>query len=73
MTLFFFFFFSFLFLFAFSFLFFFFLEDYIGLQMWVAHTYPRLPTYLRPAMQSEMRYTNSQPIDTIWNAVCELA
>ena len=67
------FFFSFLFLFAFSFLFFFFLEDYIGLQMWVTHTYPRLPTYLRPAMQSERRYTNSQPIDTIWSAVCELA
>ena len=24
-------------------------------------------------MQSERRYTNSQPIDTIWCAVCELA
>ena len=46
------------------FLFFSFLEDNIGLQMWVTQTYPRLPTYLRPALQ---------PIDTIWCAVCELA
>ena len=65
----------FLLFFSFSFCFFFsfpFLEDYIGLQIWVTQTYLRLPTYLRPAMQSERRYTNSQPIDTIWSAVCEL-
>ena len=54
-------------------LFFFFLEDYIGLQIWVTQTYPRLPTTLRPALQSERRYTNSQPIETIWCAMCELA
>ena len=53
--------------------FFFFLEDYIGLQMWVTQTYPRFPTYLRPALQSERKYANSQLIETIWCAVCELA
>ena len=62
-----------LFFFFFLFLFFSFLEDYIGLKKWVTQTYPRLPTCLRPALQSERRYTNSQPIDTIWCAVCELA
>ena len=41
--------------------------------MWVAQTYPRLPTCLRPALQSERRYANSQPIEIIWSAVCELA
>ena len=61
------------FCFFFSFPFFSFLEDYIGLQIWVTQTYPRLPTYLRPAMQSEGRYIISQPIDTIWCVVCELA
>ena len=66
-------FFLFLLFFFLFFFFFFFLEDYIGLQMWVTQTYPRLPTCLRPAMQSERRYTNLQPIDTIWSAVCELA
>ena len=55
------------------FFFFSFLEDNIGLQMWVTQTYPRLPTCLRPALQSERRYTNSQPIEIIWSAVCELA
>ena len=68
--------FIFLFLLFFSFFFFFFffsLEDNIGLQMWVTQTYPRLPTYLRPALQSERRYANSQPIEIIWSAVCELA
>ena len=54
-------------------LFFSFLEDYIGLQIWETQTYPRLPTCLRPALQSERRYTISQPNDTIWRAVCELA
>ena len=34
--------------------------------------YPRFPTYLRPALQSERRYENSQPIEIIWSAVCEL-
>ena len=63
----------FFFFFFLLFLFFSFLEDYIGLQLWVTQTYPRLPTCLRPAMQSERRYTNSQPIDTIWCVVCELA
>ena len=61
------------FLFLFLFLFFSFLEDNIGLQMWVTQNYPRLPTCLRPALQSERRYTKSQPIEAIWSAVCELA
>ena len=68
---------SFLFLFFFFFfllfLFFSFLEVYIGLQIWVKQTYHGLPTCLRPAMQSEKRNTISQPIGTIWCAVCELA
>ena len=55
------------------FFFFFFLEDNISLQMWVTLTYPRLPTCLKPALQSERRYANSQPIEIIWSAVCELA
>ena len=59
--------------FIFLFLFFFFLEDNVGLHIWVTQTYPRLPTNLRPALQSERRYTNSQHIETIWCAVCELA
>ena len=62
-----------LFFFFLLFLFFSFLEDYIGLHIWVTQTYPRFPTCLRPALQSEMRYTNSQPIEAIWCAVCELA
>ena len=70
---FFFFFFSFSFSFLFLFLFFSFLEDYIGLQLWVTQNYLRLSTYLRPAMQSERRYTTSWPIEIIWSAVCELA
>ena len=65
---------DFIFLFLlFLFLFFSFLEDYIGLQLWVTQTYPRLSTCLRPALQSERRYTNSQLIEIIWSAVCELA
>ena len=60
-------------LFFFFFFFFSFLEDNIGLQMWVTQTYPRLPTCLRPALQSERRYTNPQFIEIIWSAVCELA
>ena len=60
-------------LFFLLFLFFFFLEDNIGLQMWVTQNYSRLPTYLRPALQSGRSYANSQPIEVIWSAVCELA
>ena len=63
----------FFFFFFLLFLFFSFLEDNIGLQMWVTQTYPRLPTYLRPALQSERRYANSQPIEVIWSAVCEFS
>ena len=64
----------FFFFFSFSFYFFFsFLEDYIGPHIWVTQTYYRLSTYLRPALQGEMRYIISQPIGTIWCAVCELA
>ena len=67
-------FFSFLFLFAFSFpLFFFFLEDYIGFHTWVILTYYGSSTCLRPALQGEKRYIISQPIGTIWCAVCALA
>ena len=65
------FYFSFLFLFAFSFPFF--LEDYIGLHTWVILTYYGSSTCLRPALQGEKRYIISQPIGTIWCAVCELA
>ena len=61
------------FFFSFSFcLLFSFLEDYIGLRIWVTKTYYGLSTYLRPALQSERRYIVSQPIGTIWCAVCEL-
>ena len=63
----------FFFFFFLLFLFFSFLEDYIGLQMWETLTYPRLPTCLRPAIQSEKRNINSQPIGTIWCVACELA
>ena len=65
---------NFIFLFLlFFFFFFFFLEDNIGLQLWVTQNYLRLSTYLRPDLQSERRYANSQPIEVIWSAVCELA
>ena len=64
-------FYSFLFLFAFSFLFH--LEDYIGLHSRVTQTYYGSSTDLRPALQNEKRYIASQPIGTIWCAVCELA
>ena len=60
--------------FLFSFYFFFsFLEDNNGLQIWVILTYYGLLTCLRPALQGEKRYIISQPIGTIWCAVCELA
>ena len=61
----------FLFLFVFSFLFH--LEDYIGLPTWVTQIYYGSSTDLRLALQSEKRYIASQPICTIWCAVCELA
>ena len=61
------------FLFFFLFLFFSFLEDYIGPHIWVTQTYYGLSTCLRPALQSERRYIISQPIGTIWCAMCELA
>ena len=67
-------FFFFFFYFSFSFCFFFsFLEDYIGLQIWETQTYPRLPTNLRLALQSERGDTISQSIGIIWCVVCELA
>ena len=72
----FFYFFSFSFSFCFFFLlflFFSFLEDYIGLQLWKTLTYPRLPTNLRPALQSERGDTISHAIGIIWCVVCELA
>ena len=62
------------FYFSFSFcFFFFFLEDNIGLHIWVTQTYYRMLTDLRPDFHSERRYIISQPIRTIWCAVCELA
>ena len=62
---------SFLFLFDFSSLFH--LEDYIGLHTWVTQTYYGSSTDLRLTLQSRKRYIASQPIGTIWCAVCELA
>ena len=41
--------------------------------MRVTQTYYGLSTCLRPTLHSEKRYINSQPIGTIWRAVCELA
>ena len=64
----------FFFFFSFSFCFFFsFLEDFIGFHTWVTKTYYGSSTGLRPALQSEKRCIASQPIGTIWSAVCELA
>ena len=65
--------FSFFFSFSFCFSFLFHLEDYIGLHTWVTQTYYRSSTGQRPVLQSEKRYIASQPIGTIWCAVCELA
>ena len=62
---------SFILLFSFSFLFH--LEDYIGLCTWVTQTYYGSSTGQRLTLQSERRYIASQPIGTIWCAVCELA
>ena len=60
-----------LFLFAFSFLFH--LEDYIGLHSRVTQTYYGSSTDLRPALQSGKRYIASQPIGTIWCALCVIS
>ena len=49
------------------------MEDYIGLCTWVTQTCYGSSTGQRPALQSERRYIASQPIGTIWSAVCELA
>ena len=49
------------------------MEDYIGLHTWVTQTYYGSLTNLRPALQNGKRYIASQPIGTIWCAVCELA
>ena len=53
--------------------FFSFLEDNIGLRIWVPQTYYGSSTGLRPALQNERRYINSQPFGIIWCVVCELA
>ena len=45
---------------------------YIGLHTWVTQTYYGSSTGLRLVLQSEKRYIASQPIGTIWCAVCEL-
>ena len=62
---------SFLFLFAFSFLFH--KEDYIGLHSRVTQTYYGSSKDLRPALQSGKRYIASQPIGTIWCALCVIS
>ena len=62
---------SFLFLFAFSFLFH--KEDYIGLHSRVTQTYYGSSTDLRPTLQSGKRYIASQPIGTIWCALCVIS
>ena len=48
------------------------MEDYIGFHTWVTQTYYGSSTDLRPALQIGKRYIISQPIGTIWCAVCEL-
>ena len=49
------------------------MEDYIGLHTCVTQTYYGSSIGLRPALQSGKRYIASQPIGTIWCAVCESA
>ena len=62
------------FFFSFSVFFFFpFLEDFIGLHTWVTKAYYGSSSGLKPALQNEKRCIASQPIGTIWSAVCELA
>ena len=60
-------------LFFFFFLFLFLFGRLIGLHTWVTKTYYGTSTGLRPALQSEERCIASQPIGTIWSALCELA
>ena len=62
---------SFLFIFTFSFLFH--LEDYIGLHSRVTQTYSRSSTDIRLTLQSGKRYIASQPIGTIWCALCVIS
>ena len=62
---------SFLFLFAFYFLFH--LEDYIGFHSRVTQTYYRLSTDIALALHNEKRYIASQPIGTIWCALCVIS
>ena len=65
---------AFIFLFLLSFFFFHFhLEDFIGLLLRVTQTYYGSSTDLRPALQSEKRYIASQPIGTIWCALCVIS
>ena len=45
----------------------------IGLHTWVTKTYYGSSTGLRPALQSEKMCIASQPIGSIWCAVCALA
>ena len=49
------------------------MEDDIGLHSWVTQTYYGSSTGLRLDLQGEKRYIISQPIGTIWWAVCALA
>ena len=49
------------------------MEDYIGLHTWVTQTYYGSSTDLSPILQGEKRYIISQPIGTIWCAMCALA
>ena len=49
------------------------LEDYIGLHSRVTQTYYGSSTDLRPALQSGKRYIASQPIGTIWCALCVIS
>ena len=64
-------FYSFLFLFSFSFLLH--LEDYIGLHSRVTQTYYRSSTDITLALHNEKRYIASQPIGTIWCALCVIS
>ena len=60
-------------LFFFFLLFLFLFGRLIGLHTWVTTTYYGSSTGLRPALQSEKRCIASQPIGSIWCAVCALA
>ena len=49
------------------------MEDFIGLHSWVTQAYYGSSTDLRPALQSGKRYIASQPIGTIWCALCVIS